>query len=251
MAECGGALRMREDRAFADFRGPPSAPNGDGMGGGGGLPGGGLAYKPQGETLLPRRTVLGNILAAREADGSHARASRKEALALLEAFDLAPFAQSFPHELSGGMRQRIAFLRAVFARRDLLLLDEPPGALDPLTRMEIQDWLGQIRHGLGKTVVLVTHDAEEAVLLADRVVVLTPRPARVAAEFSVGWAQPRLRSSPEVQTVRQAILDVLASTTSHGKEARAFSPGGGGLAPRPVGEAGTSPPAPRLRSSPT
>lgn len=214
-------------------------------------PQGRVAYKPQGETLLPWRTVLGNILAAREADGSHARASRKEALALLEAFDLAPFAQSFPHELSGGMRQRIAFLRAVFARRDLLLLDEPPGALDPLTRMEIQDWLGQIRHGLRKTVVLVTHDAEEAVLLADRVVVLTPRPARVAAEFSVGWAQPRSRSSPEVQTVRQAILDVLASTKSHGKEARAFSPGGGGLAPRPVGGAGASPPAPRPRSSPT
>ncbi|MGQ9699739.1 MAG: ABC transporter ATP-binding protein [Candidatus Bipolaricaulaceae bacterium] len=182
-------------------------------------PRGRVAYMPQGETLLPWRTVLGNILAAREADGSHARASRKEALALLEAFDLAPFAQSFPHELSGGMRQRIAFLRAIFARRDLLLLDEPLGALDPLTRMEIQDWLGQIRHGLGKTVVLVTHDAEEAVLVADRVVVLTPRPARVAAEFSVGWAQPRARSSPAVQTARQAILDVLASTKSHGKEA--------------------------------
>lgn len=131
---------------------------------------------------------------------------------------MAPFARSFPHQLSGGMRQRIALLRAFFARRDLLLLDEPLGALDPLTRMEIQDWLVQIRQDLGKTVVLVTHDAEEAVLLADRVVVLTPRPAQLAAEFKVSWAQPRWRSSPQVQTVRQAILDVLASTNSHGKE---------------------------------
>ncbi len=181
-------------------------------------PQGQAAYMPQGDTLLPWRTVLGNILAAREADGGRDPASGEEAHALLAAFGLAPFAQQFPSQLSGGMRQRVALLRTFFARRDLLLLDEPLGALDALTRAEIQDWLGQVRQSLGKTVVWVTHDVEEAVLLSDQVAVLTARPAQVAASFAVELPWPRSRSSSEVQQARLAVLDALAAAKNHAKE---------------------------------
>lgn len=103
------------------------------------VPRGQVAYMPQGESLLPWRTALGNILAAREADGRVDKKTKREALEFLEDFGLADFAKSFPHELSGGMRQRVALLRTFFAKRDLLLLDEPLGALDALTRAELQD----------------------------------------------------------------------------------------------------------------
>ncbi len=167
---------------------------------------------PQGDSLLPWRTALGNILAAREADGRLEPEAKKEALALLADFGLAEFAQSFPNELSGGMRQRVALLRTFFARRDLLLLDEPLGALDALTRAELQDWLLGVWQRFQKTVIFVTHDVEEAVILSNRVLVLTPRPARLAALFPVDLPRPRERSDPRVQGKREAILGALASS---------------------------------------
>ncbi len=173
-------------------------------------PRGQVAYMPQGDSLLPWRSVLGNILAAREADGRLDIQAKREALELLADFDLADFARSFPHELSGGMRQRVALLRTFFAERDLLLLDEPLGALDALTRAELQDWLFEVWQRLKKTVVLVTHDVEEAVILSDRVVVLTPRPARISAVFSLDMARPRERSSSYVQAARASILSALS-----------------------------------------
>lgn len=178
-----------------------------------------VAYMPQGDSLLPWRTALGNVLSAREADGRVGQEARKEAMELLSMFGLAEFAQTFPHELSGGMRQRIALLRTFFANRDLLLLDEPLGALDALTRAELQDWLFQVWQRLRKTVVLVTHDVEEAVILSDRVTVLTPRPARVAALFPIDLPRPRERSSPQVQALRTSILQALAeSRKAHEKQ---------------------------------
>ncbi len=167
---------------------------------------------PQGDSLLPWRTALGNILAAREADGRREPNAKKEALALLADFGLAEFAQSFPHELSGGMRQRVALLRTFFARRDLLLLDEPLGALDALTRAELQGWLLEVWQRFKKTVVFVTHDVEEAVILSDRVIVFTPRPARLAALFPLDLPRPRERASPLAQEKRAAILEALASS---------------------------------------
>jgi len=175
-------------------------------------PRGQAAYMPQGDSLLPWRTALGNILAAREADGRLEPEAKKEALALLADFGLAEFAQSFPNELSGGMRQRVALLRTFFARRDLLLLDEPLGALDALTRAELQDWLLGVWQRFQKTVIFVTHDVEEAVILSNRVLVLTPRPARLAALFPVDLPRPRERSDPRVQGKREAILGALASS---------------------------------------
>lgn len=173
-------------------------------------PRGQVAYMPQGETLLPWRTALGNILAAREADGRVDYQTRQEALALLAQFGLEKFAKAFPHELSGGMRQRVALLRTFFANRRVLLLDEPLGALDALTRAEVQDWLVDVWQSMRKTVVLVTHDVEEALVLSDRVLTLTPRPARLAAAFPVELPRPRERAHSQVQALRAAILHALA-----------------------------------------
>ena len=178
----------------------------------GGPPRGQVAYMPQGDPLLPWRTALGNILAAREADGWLDATAKKEALALLADFGLAEFAKSFPNELSGGMRQRVALLRTFFARRELLLLDEPLGALDALTRAELQEWLIAVWQKLRRTVILVTHDVEEAIMLSDRVILLTPRPARVAAVFPLDLPRPRERFAAWVQTMRASILEALASS---------------------------------------
>lgn len=181
----------------------------------GGAPHGKVAYMPQGDSLLPWRTALGNILAAREAEGRRDKGAQRAAWQLLSDFGLADFAKSFPHELSGGMRQRIALLRTFFARRELLLLDEPLGALDALTRTELQDWLLKVWQDLRKTVVLVTHDVEEAVVLSDFVCVLSPRPARTIALFNLSFPRPRERSSPEVQSARKAILQSLATSKAN------------------------------------
>lgn len=149
----------------------------------GGSPRGRVAYLPQGETLLPWRTVLGNLLSAREADGPLTASDRAEAAELLAQFGLGAFRDAYPHELSGGMRQRAALLRTFLARRPVLLLDEPLGSLDALTRIEAQEWLCRVQESLPRTGVFVTHDVEEALFLSHRVVVLSPRPARVGAEF--------------------------------------------------------------------
>lgn len=179
-------------------------------------PQGRVAYMPQGDTLLPWRTALGNILAAREADGRVDPSARREAHELLAHFGLARFAQAFPHELSGGMRQRVALLRTFFARRALLLLDEPLGALDALTRAELEDWLAGVWKNSGKTVVLVTHDVEEAAVLSDSVHVLSPRPAHVVATLGIDPPRPRDRLAPAIQSVRATILGALAAFKSHG-----------------------------------
>src|SRR5215208_6907959 len=111
-----------------------------------------------------------------------------------------------PHELSGGMRQRVAFLRTLLADKPVLALDEPFAALDALTRAEMQEWLDAALREEPRTTLLVTHDVEEAVVLGDRVIVLSPRPGRVVADLRVAPARPRDRTSPEVQALRAAVL---------------------------------------------
>src|SRR4029077_2554243 len=117
-------------------------------------------------------------------------------------------------ELSGGMRQRVAFLRTLLSGKPVLCLDEPFGALDAITRAEMQDWLSGALQREPRTVVLVTHDVEEAIVLADRVAVLSPRPGRGAAELEVALARPRSRTDPAVVALREQALRTL------GQEAR-------------------------------
>lgn len=150
-------------------------------------------FMPQQHALLPWRRVLDNLALGPELAGASRADARERARAWLADFGLEGFERAWPRELSGGMRQRAALLRTVLVGRDLLLLDEPFGALDALTRLELQDWLLAMRRRFGWSVLLVTHDADEATYLADRAVVLGPRPGRIVAEVDVPLPRPRRR----------------------------------------------------------
>ena len=154
---------------------------------------GSAAYMPQRDLLLPWRDALGNAALALEATGVPRSEARRRAAPLFERLGLARFERARPHELSGGMRQRVAFLRTLLPGRPVLLLDEPFGALDAITRAAMQEWLAGALAAEPRTVVLVTHDVIEALLLADRVLVLSPRPGRVVAELRVDLPRPRVR----------------------------------------------------------
>jgi ABC-type nitrate/sulfonate/bicarbonate transport system ATPase subunit len=169
------------------------------------------ALMPQRDGLLPWLTALDNAaLALRVAgvDKARARAAAHEHFA---AFGLEGFERSRPRELSGGMRQRVAFLRTLLAGRPLLCLDEPFGALDALTRTQMQQWLAGALEREPRTVLLVTHDVEEAVLLADRIVLLSPRPGRVVATLEVPLPRPRHRTDLQVVALRERALEALGS----------------------------------------
>ncbi|GEL20478.1 ABC transporter ATP-binding protein [Pseudonocardia asaccharolytica] len=179
-----------------------------------GAPAGGSAfgYMPQKDLLFPWRTVLDNAALGLEVAGMRRRAARAKAQALFEPFGLAGFERARPSQLSGGMRQRAALLRTVVQDREVLLLDEPFGALDSLTRTGMQEWLEKVRARYGWTVLLITHDIREAVFLSDRVVVLGPRPARVCREVEVGLPRPReagMVGWPRLHAVEAELLDAL------------------------------------------
>ena len=164
---------------------------------------------PQRDLLLGWLNALDNAaLALRIARRSRQQA-RARAGALFVELGLDGFQDARPHELSGGMRQRVAFLRTLLAGKPLLCLDEPFGALDAITRCEMQDWLARTLAREPHTVVLVTHDVEEAILLADRVAVLSSRPGRVIAELEVELERPRVRTDPEVIALRERALEAL------------------------------------------
>jgi NitT/TauT family transport system ATP-binding protein len=167
------------------------------------------AYMPQRDLLLPWRDALANAALALECEGVRRAEARRRAEPLFERFGLAEFERSRPGELSGGMRQRVAFLRTLLPGRPVLLLDEPFGALDALTRADLQEWLEAALSDEPRTVLLVTHDVEEAVYLADRVVVLSPRPGRVIAEFEVDLARPRSITDPGLTALRARALEAL------------------------------------------
>lgn len=153
-----------------------------------------LAYMPQKDLLLPWRTVLDNVILGPEIAGQPRDVARREAKELIPLFGLAGFEQSYPAVLSGGMKQRAAFLRAVLQRSPAILLDEPFGGLDALTRAALQEWLLTVLARFGQTVLFITHDVEEAIFLSDRIAVLTPRPGRVRLTLEVDLPRPRKRS---------------------------------------------------------
>ncbi len=164
---------------------------------------------PQRDLLLPWLSAVDNAaLALRIARGPRAQ-TRARASALFAELGLAGFEDARPDELSGGMRQRVAFLRTLLSDKPVLCLDEPFGALDAITRAEMQCWLARALERQPRTVVLVTHDVEEAVLLADRVVVMCARPGRVVAELEVGLRRPRARTDPAVVALRERALIAL------------------------------------------
>ena len=143
------------------------------------------AWMPQRDLLLPWRSALDNAAVSLENRGMSRKAARAAVRPLFARFGLAGWETHRPRQLSGGMRQRVAFLRTFVAGKQVLLLDEPFGALDAITRAEVQDWLRSALDSEPRTVILVTHDVEEALLLGQEVVVLTGRPGQVAARVTV------------------------------------------------------------------
>ena len=150
-----------------------------------------LGYMPQRDLLLPWRSVLDNVVLPLDIKGVARGESRRQALEMFERFGLSGFEHDYPSALSGGMRQRAALLRTWRTGCDTLLLDEPFGALDALTRKELQHWLLRVWQEFGRTVMFITHDVEEAVYLADRVIVLSSRPGAVKRELIVDLPRSR------------------------------------------------------------
>jgi NitT/TauT family transport system ATP-binding protein len=174
------------------------------------------AWMPQRDLLLPWRDVLGNAAIALENRGMRPRAARRQVAPLVERFGLAGFERRLPAELSGGMRQRVSFLRTLVAGKEVLLLDEPFGALDSITRADLQQWLRSALDSEPRTTVLVTHDVEEALLLGHRVAVMSPRPGRVRATFDVDPAlteggRREVLKRPGFAELRDEVLSVLES----------------------------------------
>ena len=169
------------------------------------------ALMPQRDGLLPWLSALDNAALALRVGGTGRTAARAAAHEHFAAFGLEGFERARPRELSGGMRQRVAFLRTLLAGRPVLCLDEPFGALDALTRTQMQRWLAEALEREPRTVLLVTHDVEEAVLLADRIVLLSPRPGRVVATLEVPLSRPRHRTDAEVVALRERALEALGA----------------------------------------
>jgi ABC-type nitrate/sulfonate/bicarbonate transport system ATPase subunit len=169
------------------------------------------ALMPQRDLLLPWLDALDNAGLALRARGVSRSDARAEARPWLERFGLGGFETARPAELSGGMRQRVSFLRTLLAGKPVLALDEPFAALDAITRGEMQGWLARVLRAEPRTVVLVTHDVEEAVVLGDRVVVMSPRPGRVVADIAVEVPRPRRRVDPAVVSLRERALDAMGA----------------------------------------
>ena len=171
------------------------------------------ALMPQRDLLLPWLSAIDNAGLALRARGVGRDEARKIAAPWLERFGLSRFERTRPAELSGGMRQRVSFLRTLLAGKPVLALDEPFAALDAITRQEMQGWLSHVLESEPRTVVLVTHDVEEAVMLGDRVVVMAPRPGRTVAEIEVSLPRPRRRTDAAVVELRERALAALGADT--------------------------------------
>ena len=173
----------------------------------------GAALMPQRDLLLPWLTAIDNAGLALRARGVGRDQARAAAAPWLKRFGLAGFEQTSPSQLSGGMRQRVSFLRSLLAGKPVLALDEPFASLDAITRAEMQAWLAHVLATEPRTVVLVTHDVEEAVVLGDRVVVMSARPGRVVLELDVPLARPRRRTDAGLVALRERVLEALGVVT--------------------------------------
>jgi ABC-type nitrate/sulfonate/bicarbonate transport system ATPase subunit len=171
-----------------------------------------VSFMPQSDLLLPWRNVIDNAILAMEVEGTARKEARAQALRMLPEFGLAGFESQYPHQLSGGMRQRVALMRTFLFKRELMLLDEPFGALDALTRAMMQRWLLDVWQRHSRTILFITHDVDEAIFLGDRVLVMTARPGRVKLEQKVDLPRPR---PPEIVTstafiaLKRTLLDAI------------------------------------------
>ena len=182
-----------------------------------------VGYMQQKDLLLPWRTVLDNAILGLELHGMPRRQARRRALELTEIFGLKGYESQYPYALSGGMKQRAAFLRTMLMDQDVVLLDEPFGSLDALTRVQMQEWLMQLWDSLRKTIILVTHDMDEAILLSDRVYVLTPRPGRITLVLDVDLPRPRSYeqvTEPSFARLKSQLLEPLREISADGTHAR-------------------------------
>ncbi|MGI5917583.1 MAG: ABC transporter ATP-binding protein [Anaerolineae bacterium] len=170
-----------------------------------------VGYMPQRDLLLPWRTLLDNIILGPEVMGRDLESARREARGLLPLFGLEGFEAHYPATLSGGMRQRAALMRTFLCRQDVVLLDEPFGALDALTRRTMRHWLLDVWERFGQTAILVTHDVDEALYLSDRVYVFSPRPGHIIRETRV--EVPRHQRDevdhPQLAALRRELLVAL------------------------------------------
>jgi ABC-type nitrate/sulfonate/bicarbonate transport system ATPase subunit len=187
-----------------------------------------FGYMPQRDLLLPWRDILGNVVIPLELRRVPAAQARRRALEQLPLFGLEGFEHAWPAALSGGMRQRAALLRTILTDSRALLLDEPFGALDALTRREMQDWLLELWTRLRPTVLFITHDVAEAVYLADRVLVLSARPARVVREVQILLPRPRRQGMVALPAFGEHVaelLEALGVDAPTGAEASSAAPG--------------------------
>jgi len=149
---------------------------------------GSISYMPQSPSLLPWRTVLQNVLLGQELQG---KKDKEMAIKMIQKAGLGDYTHAYPSQLSGGMKQRVSFIRALLSPQPVICLDEPFSALDELTRLDMQKWLLSIWEVHKRTILFVTHNIDEALFLSDRIVVLSPKPASITAEFSPPFSRPR------------------------------------------------------------
>ena len=171
-----------------------------------------VGYMLQKDLLVPWRTVLGNITLGARLKGKVTLADREQASSFAEKYGLGEFLNHYPSALSGGMRQRVALMRTLATNQQLLLLDEPFGALDAQTRFEMQQWLLQVWRDTQRTVLFITHDVDEAVFLSDRILVMSPRPGRVVDDLRVDLPRPRTLDtlvSPAFTEIKSKVLHQL------------------------------------------
>ena len=173
-----------------------------------------VSYMPQQPALFPWRTVEDNVILAQEIAGTSKKEAREEARKWLANVGLSGYERAYPHELSGGMQQRVAFLRAMMSPHELMLLDEPFSALDALTRSGMQRWLIELWERHRRSVLFITHSIEEALLLSDSIYVLSNRPAKVLQKVRVPFVRPRteaLASEAEFIRLKRELSELLHS----------------------------------------
>ncbi|GKU83758.1 ABC transporter ATP-binding protein [Niallia sp. NCCP-28] len=173
-----------------------------------------VGYMLQKDLLLPWRTILHNVILGLEIKGIRKKEAIERAMPLLEKYGLGGFENHYPDELSGGMRQRAALLRTLLYDQDIILLDEPFGALDAQTRLMMQEWLLQIWGDFRKTVLFITHDIDEAIFLSDEIYILTQRPGTIKEKVAVPLKRPRDEQTllgTDFIELKKHVLNVLKS----------------------------------------